>query len=266
MIPYLVIGVAALIGLFGWGITGLVIGGIGAFVFNMIFGWVLRLISGGLLPRRMRREVAVNFIASDAQLVEAACPGLTGAQRLKYVETAIERIFRRAIVDNPSMNLEAGWTHEAVEAATMALVDQESRPEMKAFLIALWRRIEQDMYPEKAELRKAEQPGMQLCPLCSKAKGFFETHVAWYGPTPDEATASGEPTGGWVRVCTDCYKRHTGEDPTARQCDRCGRTFPGDALYEDQDLTDPEVDLDNVRFYCHPCYLAVMGKDPPRWG
>jgi hypothetical protein len=129
----------------------------------------------------------------------------------------------------------------------------------------------------RAALREAVAwAGEQICPLCGKATRFSDSHVIWQGITPDGAAAFGKPEdvlrlveidedvplGAWVRICTDCYKRHIGEDPTARECKRCGRTFPGDAVYEDRDITDPSVKFEDVRFYCYSCFLMVMGREP----
>jgi len=147
MIPYLGIGVAALVGLFGWGLKGLLIGAIGGWGFSLLFGSILTLFSGGLLPRKVRKETAIYFITLHPELARNAFPNTSEAGLQKSVERSIESIFKRAVTDNKSMNLEARWDRTAIQAANAALIAEEPRPEMKAYLAALEQHIEREMYP-----------------------------------------------------------------------------------------------------------------------
>ena len=146
MIPYLLIALLAIIGLFLWGLKGLVIGGVVGHIFSLLFGLILKLLSGGLLPRKVRRETARNFMALHPDLVRAAYPHLDESQSLRAVERAADSIFRKAVEENKSMNIEAAWTREAIQDATASLIDQETRPEMGQLLRSLLELIERDMY------------------------------------------------------------------------------------------------------------------------
>ena len=147
MVPYLVIGVAALIGLFGWSLKGLIVGAVGAFVLNMLLGVVLTLFSGGLLPRKVRKETASSFITLHNELIHSAFPNTSQIQLQKLIEGRIEKIFKRANIDNKSMNLEAGVDRTAIQAAVVVLISEEQRSEMKTLLASLEQHIEREMYP-----------------------------------------------------------------------------------------------------------------------
>jgi hypothetical protein len=146
MLPYLVIGVAALIGLFGWGLKGLIIGAIGGVVFNLALGSLFTLFSGGLLPRKVRKQTACGFIVLHPDLVQSAFPDTSQTALQKAVERCVERIFKRAGTDNKSMNLEASLDRDAIQSAAFALIAEEQRPEMKAFFASLLQYIDREMY------------------------------------------------------------------------------------------------------------------------
>ncbi len=117
------------------------------FTATLLFGFLVNLVKGGLLPRKERRDLAMNFVTSHPELVRAAYPNLTGAKLVKAVEQAIESIFRRSLKDTTKlMDLEAGWRPDAIQAATFFLIEQESRPEMKEFFLALQQQVERDLY------------------------------------------------------------------------------------------------------------------------
>lgn len=147
MIPYLVIGIAALIGLLGWGMEGLIFGAIGGFIFSPIFGSLLTLCSGGLLPRKVRKQTAARFMALYPDLVQRAFPNTPETERQELVEGFIEGIFKRSVIDSKSMHMEAGWNRNAIQDATAKLIAEEQHPDMKTFLASLEQYIEQEMYP-----------------------------------------------------------------------------------------------------------------------
>ena len=146
MVPHLVIGIAALVGLFGWGFKGLIVGAAGAFVLAMVLGLVFTVFSGGLLPRKVRKNTASSFIALHDKLVSAAFPNTSQAEHQRSIERCLEKIFKRAATDNKSMNLEAGMDRSAIQAAAAALVAEEQRSEMKALFASLEQHIEREMY------------------------------------------------------------------------------------------------------------------------
>lgn len=124
--PHLVVVLGGLVGLLYGGLRGLILGVVMGFAATLLFGLLVNLVKGGLLPRKERRDLAMNFVTSHPELVRAAYPNLTGAKLVKAVEQAIETIFRKAIRDNNGlMDLEAGWTRDAIETATSSLIDQE---------------------------------------------------------------------------------------------------------------------------------------------
>lgn len=147
MIPYLVIGVSALIGLLGWGLKGLILGAVGGWILNMVFGTVLMLASGGLVPRKVRKQAASRFIALYGDLARGAFPDALESALQKSVERSIEAIFKRAASDNRSMDLNAALSRAAIQDAAGALIAEEQGSEMRTFLIKLEEHIEREMYP-----------------------------------------------------------------------------------------------------------------------
>ena len=146
MVPYLVIGIAALIGLFGWGIKGLIVGTVGAFVLAMVLGLIFTAFSGGLLPRKVRKSTASSFVALNDELISAAFPNASHMERQRSIEKCLEKIFKRAAIDNKSMNLEAGMDRTAIQAAAATLIAEEQRSEMKALIASLEQHVEREMY------------------------------------------------------------------------------------------------------------------------
>jgi hypothetical protein len=146
VIPYVVIGIAAVIGLFGWGVSGLILGAFAGYVLNMVLGLVFGLLSGGLLPRKVRRDTASTFIASHADEARRAFREASQLELQRLVEQRIERIFKRAAMDNKSMDLQAGLDRRAVAVAAAAVVTDEHNPEVKTLLIALAGHIDTHMY------------------------------------------------------------------------------------------------------------------------
>jgi len=146
VIPLVVIGVAALIGLFGWGLKGLIIGAVGGLVFNLALGSIFTLFSGGLLPRKIRKQTATGFIVLHPDLVQSAFPDASQTAIQKAVERCIEGIFRRAAKDNRSMDQAASLDRDAIQAAACVLIASEQRPEMKSLLASLLQYIEREMY------------------------------------------------------------------------------------------------------------------------
>jgi hypothetical protein len=107
MIPYVAIGIVALIGLFGWGLKGLIVGAITGYVFSVLLGLALVGISGGLLPRKVRQQTASSFIALHPDLVRSMFTNMSHSALQKAVEHSVESIFRRASKDSKSMHVTA---------------------------------------------------------------------------------------------------------------------------------------------------------------
>lgn len=144
--PYALIFISALIGLFGWGFKGLIIGAVGAHLAAIIFGVVLTSLSGGLLPRKVRKKAASDFVARHEDLIRAAFPKTPQGEYQRTIEKAIERIFERAMADNKSADLLASMTLGAIQSATASIISEEQGHEMKTLLSALGEHIERDMY------------------------------------------------------------------------------------------------------------------------
>ena len=146
MIPILYIALLAILGLFVWGFKGLILGAVVGYVSSILFGRILILLSGGILPRKVRRDTAMNFIASHPDLVRATFPEIDETRLLRAIERVVDSIFRRAAMDNKSINQNFAFTRAAIRDATCSLVDEEPNPKMTELLLSLLDLIERDMY------------------------------------------------------------------------------------------------------------------------
>jgi hypothetical protein len=147
MIPYLLIAAAAFIGLVGWGLPGFLIGLAGGYVLSFLIGILGNLVHGGLVPRKIRSDIAINFVTTNGALVDSAFPEMARVDQIKAVETAIEHIFRTSEERNASMDLTADKSLRAIREATLYIVESEPKPEIKEFYLALEHCIEHYSYP-----------------------------------------------------------------------------------------------------------------------
>ncbi len=144
MAPWILIGIAALVGAGLNGGAGLFAGALVGLAINVVLGFFVRKAQGGLLPRKVRRELIVNLLRNFPDTVNEAFPGLHGDQLFDAMTQAIERVGRRAISFAPS-NSDV-WSAPVVAQALKATIDEEQRLEMQAFYLAMSQQIARDWY------------------------------------------------------------------------------------------------------------------------
>lgn len=146
MLPYYLMGASSFLGLVIWGLPGFLIGSVGGYLLVFLLGIVSDWIIGGFVPRKVRRDIAVNFITKHQALMGTAFPDLSGAERLKTVEKSIEYIYRTSHERDRSLDLTSADKLGSIQEATQAIVENEQKPEMKEFYSALLQQIEKDSY------------------------------------------------------------------------------------------------------------------------
>ena len=92
-------------------------------------------------------ETASSFITLHYEVIRSAFPSSSQTELQKSIEGCIERIFKRATMDNKSMDLGAGLDRTAIQAAAQAIISEEQRSEMKTLFASLEHHIEREMYP-----------------------------------------------------------------------------------------------------------------------
>ncbi|WP_447973808.1 hypothetical protein [Nitrospira sp. Kam-Ns4a] len=144
MVPYIVIGAAALIGLVGWGLNGALLGAVLGWAVNMLIGAAVWLIYGGALPRKVRAQTATHFLDNFLDTAAAAYPGLSPKAMQKAIEADIERIARIAMEGAAAW--QTGLEHDLVMAAAEKVVQEEEDPLRRELISALTQHLERTWY------------------------------------------------------------------------------------------------------------------------
>ncbi|MBM4134126.1 MAG: hypothetical protein FJ245_10190 [Nitrospira sp.] len=144
MIPYLVIGIAALIGLVGWGLPGALLGGFLAWAANMLIGAVAWLVDRGAIPRKIREQTATEFLDIYRVMAAEVYPGLSRTAMQKAIESEIERIARTAMEEAAAW--QTGLEHDLLKTAADKLVQQEAVPLRRELINSLAMYLERRWY------------------------------------------------------------------------------------------------------------------------
>lgn len=138
MNPWVLNGIATLVGLAGWGIRG----GIAAFAIawsaSMLIGQVSIWIGGGILPRSVRRQTAESFLEAHRDTAIAAYPGLNDHALKNAIEGKIEEICRAAADQN----------YDQVMAAAQRLEKEEINPLRRYLITAIGMHLERTWWPQ----------------------------------------------------------------------------------------------------------------------
>lgn len=146
MAPVILIIIVAIIGFAIWGFKGLFIGAALGWFTSMAIGTVANLISGGLLPRGARRDTALSFIRNYSNIVDSCTIDLSESKKLKFVESQIERIFRKATTNAPIASPTMGVSKPEILIATEQIALEETNENLRRLLLVLARHIEETMY------------------------------------------------------------------------------------------------------------------------
>lgn len=144
MIPYLVIGVVALIGLVGWGLPGAVIGGFLAWAANMLIGAGTWLVDRGAIPQKVREQTAAEFLDAYRGIAIKVYPGLSPTAMQKAIESEIEQVARTAM--KGAAVWQTGLEHDLVKRAAEELVQGESEPLRRELVNSLAKHLERSWY------------------------------------------------------------------------------------------------------------------------
>ena len=138
------IAAAAVVGLLVGGGRGLVLGAAAGLVLTLVLGLAVRAVSGGSVPRRVRRDLATNVLAEDPESVRRAFPGVSGEALVRALEEEIEQIARTAITVSPSHR--DIFAEGVMRAALRRRLVEEADPARQEMLRVLGERLLRDWY------------------------------------------------------------------------------------------------------------------------
>jgi hypothetical protein len=134
-VPKLLIAIFIVVGAAIDGVTGAVLGGIAGVVFNIVIGTIVNTSRGGLMPRNVRRSLAINVIANQQDALMGAFPGVEGAAVLARVEECIEVICQDAAATQPPGSDIHNLT--VLTDAAIRVQARQKSPELAAFYRAI---------------------------------------------------------------------------------------------------------------------------------
>lgn len=146
MAPIILIIIFGILGGIYRGSLGLLAGAALGWLTSMALGAIFTLISGGFLPRKARRDTALAFMRKNRQIVELCTAGFTDAKAQKFVESQIERIFKKSSLNAPLTSETMGLSKQEILIATNEIISIESDANLRILLKKLGSHIVGTMY------------------------------------------------------------------------------------------------------------------------
>ncbi len=100
---------------------------------STLCGFFVQEAQGGLLPRKVRRELIVNLLKNFADTVNEAFPGPLGEQLFDGMTQTIEKVGRRAVSFAPSRS--DVWSAPVIAQALSAIANEDPRLECR---LSIW--------------------------------------------------------------------------------------------------------------------------------
>lgn len=146
MVPIVTIVAFAVIGFFIHGVVGLIVGAVAGWVISILIGIALSAWSGGLLPRKARKQAAMFFYMNHQSTVDSCTKGMREEEKLRLIENLMERIFRHATVSAPLVSKSMGMSPPEVNEAATQEAAEEPDPKIREMILLLKDHILQTMY------------------------------------------------------------------------------------------------------------------------
>lgn len=125
MVPHITILIIAIIGAFVHGFIGFFVWGLVGFLGVIALGFILRKLSGGILPRKVRDETATDFIAIYPDLIAKAYPTFTPYQAKERVAALLDEMMKKATINNPSPNLSVAGNPEVFLPSAVQVAEEQ---------------------------------------------------------------------------------------------------------------------------------------------
>lgn len=146
MAPLVTILIFAVIGFLIHDIVGLVVGTVVGWGFSMLIGIAATAWSGGLLPRKVRKETACLFYMNHQPTVDVCIKSMTEAEKIRLIEGLLERVFRRATGAAPLRSKSMGMSPPEINEAARQEAAEEQDPNVREIILLLKDHIIQTMY------------------------------------------------------------------------------------------------------------------------
>jgi len=146
MAPLVTIIVCAVVGFLVHGIIGLLAGLVAGYVLGLAVGTLATAWSGGLLPRKVRKQSAILFYMNHQPAIDSCMQDMSDRQKLRLIESLLERVFRRAAVAAPLLSKSMGMSAMEVEEAIRQEAAEEKDPKIRGLILLLTDHILTAMY------------------------------------------------------------------------------------------------------------------------
>ena len=146
MAPLITIVICAVIGLVIHGIIGLIVGAMAGWLLSMLIGVISAKVSGGLLPRKVRKQVAHLFYMNYQPTIDSYTKSMEEEEKLQLIESLLERIFRRATITAPLLCKSMGMSRQEVDEAAKQEAAEEENPKIRELILLLRDHILSTMY------------------------------------------------------------------------------------------------------------------------
>lgn len=144
--PKALIAASAIVGLIGWGGSGLILGGLFGVVASLLVGVIVNKVQGGAIPRKVKKELAERVAIQNPDVVEAAYPDLSKTEWVDALQEDAEAIVERAVKLAPSH--EMVWSENNVMAAAMEVAEEQETEEARALYKCIAQQIWTDWYQQ----------------------------------------------------------------------------------------------------------------------
>jgi hypothetical protein len=142
--PWALIILSGVVGFLLWGGLGLVLGLVGGLLITLLIGGVIRIVQGGSIPRRARRELITNILALHHDVVEEAYPDLRGEEITKELADVVEQVMTRAVSIAPTHG--AVWSEPVVGSAVIELMHEAESDAKRELFRTVLIRMHADWY------------------------------------------------------------------------------------------------------------------------
>lgn len=137
MVPHILILCIAIVGLFVHGVLGFLAWGAAGYALVLLISRLMRGYSGGLIPRDMREQTVIDFIASHQEQCHRAFPGKSAYEVNRAVSELLEEIAEHAVKSNPSKDLRQAFSEAVFIPAARKVEATKSTSDLKQVVACL---------------------------------------------------------------------------------------------------------------------------------
>ena len=138
------IAIGTVIGLVVGGLPGMAVGFVGSLLLTLLVGLMVNAVSGGAVPKKVRRQLVAAVVNENPAAVRAAFPEVGEAGLSRALENEVEETIKTAVTISPSH--EAIFAENVIRAALRQRMLEEPDPARQEILRILGERLLRDWY------------------------------------------------------------------------------------------------------------------------